>query len=173
MDRLRPRLGCIPTQERYHQPQPTSAVSNTPSREKTKRNPESLTKRGDGKANTRPNSLRGEIFKVALHGSLSEDVEEGAYYDYTSRLGRIKLAKETHFICTDDDLDIECPQKQGDDIVWESKDIAMGRVPPGQFNLALEGFTVDDAPLFCIRATADMRRSWPEVEDAVAFRVQA
>lgn len=137
------------------------------------RETESITKRGDGKANTKPNSPIGETFKVALHGSLSEDVEDGAFYEYTVRLGEFKLAKETHFICADHDLDIKCPQKKGDDIVWESKDIAMEAVPPGLFNLGLEGFTAYEDNLFCISALADMRSSRPGEEDAVAFRVQA
>jgi hypothetical protein len=112
---------------------------------------------------------------------LSEDLENGAYYDYTAKLGLIKISKETHDICQDEKyLHVKCPQKKGEDVVWESRDIMMGRVPPAKWNLVFEGFTANDDDLFCIQARADTRpirsmsssSSRVKVDDA-AFRVQA
>jgi hypothetical protein len=68
-------------------------------------------------------------------------------------------------------------------VVWESKDLTMKPLPPGVYKATFAGHAVDEYPLFCLRATAEIDPpSSPlaaasysgcgKVYDGVAFRVQ-
>jgi hypothetical protein len=125
-------------------------------------------------------NISGQTFKVALHGSLSKDVEEGAYYHYRSKLGPLTFRDETHNVCDDNYLDVECPQKkkeEGDegDVVWESKDIMLAAsIPRGQWYVEIDAYTAAHESLLCVRAHVAMGYSSSvELDGDAAFRVQA
>jgi hypothetical protein len=128
----------------------------------------------------------GSTFKVALLGSLAENVHDGAYYRFSVKVGAIKIVDTLHNICHDEEyLDVKYPQAKGEDVVWESRDIKMASLPPSKYDLEFDAYTDDDSPLFCVRAQANVQRptdgvsgpvssssGWAEA-DNVAFRVQA
>lgn len=97
-------------------------------------------------------------------------------------------AREYRKICSDDWLDVACPLRAGENVVWHSNDILLMKdLPQRVFNLKFEGFPDREIPmqLFCFKATADMTWTAPalpasnlgggEEEESgnAAFRVQA
>ncbi|KAI9329130.1 ML domain-containing protein [Zopfochytrium polystomum] len=93
---------------------------------------------------------RGQPLKVTIEGTLSRDVEDGAYADVTVKLGVIKLVDSRLDLCKEaKGIDLECPFKEGKQLVEHTVDIPR-EVPPGKYTIAVRAGLVDDTPLACL-----------------------
>ncbi|KAJ3060183.1 Phosphatidylglycerol/phosphatidylinositol transfer protein, partial [Rhizoclosmatium hyalinum] len=90
---------------------------------------------------------RGARLDVAVVGSLSEDVLDGAYINVVVKLGIIKLYQGKLDLCEESGkIGHACPIAKGRQEVYHSVDFPR----EGTYDVAVRAFTVDDKPLTCL-----------------------
>jgi hypothetical protein len=96
---------------------------------------------------------RGENLTITAKGSVSKDVEDGAYVFLTVKYGYIQLIKTKADICEQAaNADVECPIEKGP--ITFTKTVTLPKeIPKGTYNVHADAFTVDDEQLTCIDAS--------------------
>lgn len=99
---------------------------------------------------------KGEVLNVTVSGIVKEVIEEGAYVFIEVKMGLIKLKKE-YMICDEarnSDSEIQCPVQEGDYTTTLSAQLP-AVIPPRQYRVTVEGYTLDDDPLACVNIDVD------------------
>lgn len=102
--------------------------------------------------------LAGEELVIKAVGSVSKDIEKGAYVLLTVKYGLIKLISTTADLCEQiTNVDLECPIKEGELSIIKSVDLP-AEIPPGKYTVLADVFTRDNEPITCLQATVVFSR---------------
>ncbi|KAI9800828.1 MAG: hypothetical protein M1825_003611 [Sarcosagium campestre] len=94
----------------------------------------------------------GNSLKIEASGTLSEDVEEGAYVNLVVKYGIIKLLDTRADVCNEiKNVDLECPLKKGETVVTKKVDLPK-TIPPGKYSVFADVYTKDDKAITCLSA---------------------
>ncbi|KAI9799497.1 MAG: Phosphatidylglycerol/phosphatidylinositol transfer protein [Piccolia ochrophora] len=102
----------------------------------------------------------GNNLTIEASGTLSKDVEEGAYVNLQVKYGNyIKLVDTKADLCDQiQNVDLECPLKKGDNKV--TKDVSLPKqIPPGKYHVFADVYTKDDEKITCLTAEVSFPRS--------------
>jgi len=95
----------------------------------------------------------GEVLTIEAVGTLTEDVEEGAYVEIQVKYGLIRLVSTRADLCKQvSNVDLECPIKKGKIVI--TKDVELPeRIPNGKYTVFADAYTIDDKKIVCLEAT--------------------
>jgi len=89
---------------------------------------------------------------VTVEASAQTEIEDGAYADFTVKIGVIKLLNGQFDLC-EDALDqnpaVQCPVEEGDYEVQHTVELP-NDIPHAKFTINARGYTVDDDDLVCV-----------------------
>jgi len=95
----------------------------------------------------------GTTLTIEAAGTLTEDVEEGAYVNLQVKYGLIRLINQRADLCEQvKNVDLECPIKKGETAL--TKDVNLPEeIPPGKYTVLADVYTKDDRKITCLTAT--------------------
>lgn len=97
----------------------------------------------------------GQNLTITASGVLKEDVIDGAYVDVVVSYGFITLVRQTYDLCEVlPEVDMECPVSKGFISVTREVEIPDG-IPPGEYSIHAEAYTVGDDLLTCLNADVE------------------
>lgn len=102
-------------------------------------------------------NYRGKDLTITVSGRVTDVIEDGAYADVTVKLGLIRLIKKQFDICEEArnaNLTVQCPVEPGYYKVTHTTSLPK-EIPPAKYKIELDGYTVDDNPLLCMRIHVD------------------
>ncbi|CAL1695450.1 unnamed protein product [Somion occarium] len=101
----------------------------------------------------------GEDLTVTVKGVASERVEEGAYADVAVKVGRIKILQKEVDLCEEAaNTSVQCPVEEGEYTVTHTVTLPK-EIPQAPFNVEVDGYTVEDEDLVCLRLSIDFRKT--------------
>ncbi|TVY60906.1 Phosphatidylglycerol/phosphatidylinositol transfer protein, partial [Lachnellula suecica] len=95
----------------------------------------------------------GKTLTIEASGTLTEDVEEGAYVVLTVKYGLIRLVSTQANLCEQvSNVDMECPIKKGDVVIKKEVELP-NEIPNGKYTVFADAYTKDgEKKITCMEA---------------------
>ncbi|KAK2759502.1 Phosphatidylglycerol/phosphatidylinositol transfer protein [Arachnomyces sp. PD_36] len=95
----------------------------------------------------------GQTLTIKAHGTLAQDVEEGAKVQLQVKYGLIRLVNQEADLCEQiKNVDMSCPLKKGPLTITKEVDIPSA-IPGGKYSVLADANTKDNERLTCLEAT--------------------
>ncbi|KAF9785545.1 ML domain-containing protein [Thelephora terrestris] len=107
----------------------------------------------------------GQDITVTVDATTSEVIEEGAYADVTVKLGLIKILRKTFDLCEEArnaNATVQCPVEKGHYVITQTASLPK-EIPPGKFNVAVQGYTANDEDMLCVNMVVDFTKGFPHL----------
>ncbi|KAF2864517.1 hypothetical protein K470DRAFT_297506 [Piedraia hortae CBS 480.64] len=103
--------------------------------------------------------LPGQTLDITARGSISKDIEEGAYIKLNVKYGLITILNMKADLCEHvDEVELKCPLKK-DDLSVLSKQVELPKqIPPGRYTVMADAYTKDDERVTCLMAKVEFHR---------------
>jgi len=102
----------------------------------------------------------GKDLTITVTGTAVEIIEEGAYADVLVKLGLVKLLKKRFDVCEEarnNNVSVQCPVDKGTYTVVHTVPLPR-EIPRAKFGVDVQGFTVNDDDLFCLKLKVDFMK---------------
>ncbi|KAI9720240.1 MAG: hypothetical protein M1812_003058 [Candelaria pacifica] len=109
--------------------------------------------------NLTPNPPKaGKNLTIEATGTLSEDIEDGAYVLLIVKYGFITLINQKAELCEQiKNVDLECPLRKG--LTTLTKEVPLPiEIPPGKYSVHADAYTNDDKRITCLDAEVHFSR---------------
>ncbi|KZT31388.1 hypothetical protein SISSUDRAFT_1012327 [Sistotremastrum suecicum HHB10207 ss-3] len=103
----------------------------------------------------------GHDLTVSVDFTVDEDIVDGAEVDVQVKAGLLKILTQTFDICEEAEVnnaELQCPVKKGS-YKNISQVVALPKeIPPAIINVDVQGYTVDDDDLMCLKIVLNFRK---------------
>ncbi|KAI9732661.1 MAG: Phosphatidylglycerol/phosphatidylinositol transfer protein [Cirrosporium novae-zelandiae] len=103
----------------------------------------------------------GKSLIITASGTLSQDVEDGAYVNLSVKYGLIRLINQKFMLCDEaKNIDLKCPIKKGPMEIVKEVELPK-EIPPGKYTVLADVYTKDDKKITCLTATVTFGAGHP------------
>ncbi|KAF9482887.1 hypothetical protein BDN70DRAFT_800676 [Pholiota conissans] len=100
----------------------------------------------------------GQDLTVTVEGFATEVIEEGAYAYVTVKVGPFNILQKKIDICEEArkaNVSVQCPIEKGTHIVIHTASLPK-EIPKAKYGIAVEGYTVDDDSMLCLKFAVNL-----------------